>query len=289
MNRKPIRNEKLIEVSPKELCNWHGHDRQPFELDTEQTANSLLENGQTTPILIRKCNDPKKVSRGVLYEIIDGERRWHAAKEIAKKDHSFKLKALLRVLNDQEAYLVQLIANEYSPLCGYSQALSYQKTLNECGLKYYELAARLGIANATFTRRMCYLEIDNRLWLKINNKRNISTATAANLAVLLNKARKISKSVYEKTLDQLINIADKIENGTATREIQKVYSRLSSKDLATNKKIYNTDGELLFSISPTGSITINKLIFRRIDHQRLEQQLSELINKLSEQPVVEIE
>ena len=95
--------------------------------------------------------------------------------------------------------------------------------------------------------------------------------------------------MYEKTLDQLINIADKIENGTATREIQKVYSRLSSKDLATNKKIYNTDGELLFSISPTGSITINKLIFRRIDHQRLEQQLSELTNKLSEQPVVEIE
>lgn len=124
---------------------------------------------------------------------------------------------------------------------------------------------------------------------KISNKRNVSTATAANLAVLLKKARKISKSVYEKSLDQLITIADKIETGTATREIQKIYSKLSSKDLVTNKKIYNANGELLFSISPTGSITINKLIFRRIDHQRLEQQLSELINKLSEQPVVEIE
>ncbi len=72
--------EKLIEVSPKELCNWHGHDRQPFELDTAQTVNSLLENGQTTPIIIRKCVDPKKLSKGIKYEIIDGERRWHAAK-----------------------------------------------------------------------------------------------------------------------------------------------------------------------------------------------------------------
>lgn len=277
MNKK----EKLIEVSPKELCNWHGHDRQAFELDTEHTVNSLLENGQTTPIIIRKCNDPKKVSRGVLYEIIDGERRWHAAKEIAKRDHNFKLKALLRALNDQEAYLIQLIANEHSPLCGYSQALSYQKTLNECGLKYYELAARLGIANATFTRRMCYLEIDNRLWMKITNKRNVSTATAANLAVLLNKARKISKSVYEKTLDQLITIADKIENGTATREIQKIYSRLSSKELATNKKIYNSDGELLFTLSPSGSISINKNIFKKIDLTLLEQKISTIIEELT--------
>ena len=281
--------QKFIDVSPQELCNWHGHDRQPFELDTDQTVNSLLENGQTTPIIIRKCEDPKKVSRGVLYEIIDGERRWHAAKEIAKKDPSFKLKALLRALNDQEAYLVQLIANEHSPLCGYSQALSYQKTLNECGLKYYELAARLGIANATFTRRMCYLEIDDRLWAKITNKRNVSTATAANLAVLLNKARKISKSVFEKTLDQLITIADKIENGTATREIQKIYSRLSSKDLVTNKKIYNANGELLFTISATGSININKLIFRKINHDILEKKIYETINKLYDKQLIELD
>ena len=273
--------EKLIEVSPKELCNWHGHDRQDFELDTEHTANSLLENGQTTPIIIRKCNDPKKVSRGVLYEIIDGERRWHAAKEIAKKAPNFKLKAILRVLNDQEAYLVQLIANEHSPLCGYSQALSYQKTLNECGLKYYELAARLGIANATFTRRMCYLEIDDRLWAKITNKRNISTATAANLAVLLNKARKISKSVYEKTLDQLITIADKIENGTATREIQKIYSGLTSKASLKNKKVHNQNNELLFTISPAGTITINKLLFRKIDPDILENEFSKMLMTLS--------
>ena len=79
------RKEKLIEVLPKELCNWHGHDRQAFELDTEYTINSLLENGQTTPIIIRKCADLKKISRGIKYEIIDGERRWHAAKEIAKE------------------------------------------------------------------------------------------------------------------------------------------------------------------------------------------------------------
>ncbi len=280
--------QKFIDVSPQELCNWHGHDRQAFELDTEHTVNSLLENGQTTPIIIRRCNDPKKLSRGVLYEIIDGERRWHAAKEIAKKDPGFKLKALFRVLNDQEAYLVQLIANEHSPLCGYSQALSYQKTLNECGLKYYELAARLGITNATFTRRMCYLEIDNRLWVKINNKRNVSTATAANLAVLLNKARKISKSVYEKTLDQLITIADKIENGKATREIQKIYSRLSSKDLVKSKKIYNSSGELLFTISITGVININKLIFKKIDHNILEKKIHEVIDNLCEQQLIEI-
>ena len=83
--------------------------------------------------------------------------------------------------------------------------MSYAKTLEACNLKRHELAARLGIANATFTRRMCYLEIDDRLWKQIKNKRNISTATAANLAVLLNKARKISKSIYEKTLARIFH------------------------------------------------------------------------------------
>ncbi len=273
--------EKLIEVSPKELCNWHGHDRQPFELDTAQTVNSLLENGQTTPIIIRKCVDPKKLSKGIKYEIIDGERRWHAAKEIAKKDPGFTLKALLRDINDADAYIVQLIANEHSPLCGYSQALSYKRTLEECDLKYYELAARLGIANATFTRRMCYLEIDERLWAKITNKRNVSTATAANIAVLLNKARKISKSAYEKVLDQLIDISEKIEAGTATREIKKIYSGLSSKSLTKNKKIYNQNGELLFTFSPAGSISINKIIFRKIDPSLFEERIATLIQELS--------
>lgn len=280
--------EKLIEVSPKELCNWHGHDRQAFELDTEQTANSLLENGQTTPIIIRKCVEPKKVSRGINYEIIDGERRWHAAKEITKKDPNFKLKAILRDLNDQEAYIVQLIANEHTPLSGYSQALSYQKTLTECNLKYYELAAKLSIANATFTRRMCFLEIDERLWAKINNKRNVSTATAANIAVLLNKARKISKSVYEKTLDQLITLADKIENGTATRDIQKLYSGLTHKDVTKSKKVYNKNGELLFTISSSGSIILNKFVFKRMDQHALEVKLLEIVEQLSSPSRLEI-
>jgi len=53
---------------------------------------------------------------------------------------------------------------------------------------------------------MCFLEIDELLWAQIGNKRNVSTATAANLAVLLNKARKISKSIYEKNLNKLIAI-----------------------------------------------------------------------------------
>ncbi|MBP9777550.1 MAG: ParB/RepB/Spo0J family partition protein [Rickettsiaceae bacterium] len=282
------KKEKLIEVSPKALCNWHGHDRQAFELDTEYTVNSLLENGQTTPIIIRPYRSSKKVPRGINYEIIDGERRWHAAKQIAKKVTNFKLKALVRDLNDQEAYVVQLIANEHSPLCGYSQALSYAKTLEACNLKRHELAARLGIANATFTRRMCYLEIDNRLWAKIANKRTVSTATAANLAVLLNKARKISKSVYEKTLDHLISIANKIEDGTATRDIKNLYAGLMPKNITKTKKIYNQDNELLFTLSPTGSIVINKLIFKRIDRRDLEDKLSILIDTLCNQNTIDV-
>lgn len=92
------------------------------------------------------------------------------------------------------------------PLCGYSQALSYERTLKECNLKYYE--------------------------------------PAANLAALLNKARKISKIVYEKTVNQLISISDKIENGTATRNIQKLYSELLEKNITKIKKIYNQNDEL---------------------------------------------
>ena len=83
------KKEKLIEVSPKELCNWIGHDRHEFELDTEQTINSLLENGQTTPIIVRPYKNSKNVPREINYEIIDGECRWHAAKQMAKKECQF--------------------------------------------------------------------------------------------------------------------------------------------------------------------------------------------------------
>ena len=80
---------------------------------------------------------------------------------------------------------------------------------------------------------------------------------------------------------KLIAIADKIENGTATRNIQKLYSELSSNPTAKTRKIYNSQGELLFTLSPTGSISINKIIFKKIDHNALEKKLSEIIAALS--------
>lgn len=275
------RTEKLISVFPNELCNWEGHDRNEFELDTEHTVNSLLQNGQTTPIIIRKCYDRKKINKGIKYEIIDGERRWHASKVIAKTAPSYKLNAILRALSDEEAYIVQLVANEHSPLSGYSQALSYQKTLEICNLKRYELAEKLGIDKATFTRRMCYLEIDEKLWMRIRNKRNISTATAANIAVLLKKARKISKSLYDKTLNRLIAIAERIEAGMATKDIQLMNAELSFNNTQRMKKIRNKNGELLFTISPIGSIIISKLTLRTIDRNILELKLSEILEDMS--------
>ena len=71
----------------------------------EELAASIKENGVIQPIVVRRL--PEAGPDGVRYEIVAGERRWHAAKLAGLAD----IPTIVRDLTDQEATAVALIEN----------------------------------------------------------------------------------------------------------------------------------------------------------------------------------
>ncbi len=115
-----------------------GQPRKHFDVDElGSLADSLKQEGQQAPVIVVKSGDPDYD-----YELVDGERRWRAAKLIGLKE----LFAVLTTVEDAgKQHLKAVILNfnraEHPPI-EVSNALHYQMT--EGGKTSSELAAALG-------------------------------------------------------------------------------------------------------------------------------------------------
>ena len=268
--------EKIIMVSPQNLRLWEGNDRLDFELETEEMKKSLLNNGQTSPITIRPYNN--KNLKHIKYEVIDGQRRFHAAHIILKSNPDYKLKAVVQNVDDKQAYLIQLMTNKKDSLSGYSQACSYRNTLQVTGMKQFELAKKLNIARSTLTRRLSYLQIDQKFWDGIPDKRLITDSIANDIVVLLNKTKKISHDVYNETLQKIIEI---FHVGYSRSRMQKLYNSVIKSENRISNRICNDKGILLCTLSQDGIINISAKVLKNMNFKALEKDLIRLFDKYS--------
>jgi ParB family transcriptional regulator, chromosome partitioning protein len=104
----------------------------PQEL-AELTA-SLKQNGLLQPILVRRKGDG-------IYELISGERRWRAAKEVGLGT----IQALIRNCGDEESVVLALVENlQREDLNPMEMARAYHRMMNEFGLTQDIIAQRVG-------------------------------------------------------------------------------------------------------------------------------------------------
>jgi ParB family transcriptional regulator, chromosome partitioning protein len=104
----------------------------PQEL-AELTA-SLKQNGLLQPILVRRKGDG-------IYELISGERRWRAAKEVGLGT----IQALIRNCGDEESVVLALVENlQRADLNPMEIARAYHRMMNEFGLTQDIIAQRVG-------------------------------------------------------------------------------------------------------------------------------------------------
>jgi ParB family chromosome partitioning protein len=104
----------------------------PQEL-AELTA-SLKQNGLLQPILVRRKGDG-------IYELISGERRWRAAKEVGLGT----IQALIRNCGDEESVVLALVENlQRADLNPMEMARAYHRMMNEFGLTQDIIAQRVG-------------------------------------------------------------------------------------------------------------------------------------------------
>ncbi|WP_455377863.1 ParB/RepB/Spo0J family partition protein [Petrachloros mirabilis] len=109
--------------------------RQTFsQQELAELASSLKQSGLLQPILVRRKGDG-------MYELISGERRWRAARELGLET----IQAIVRNCSDEESILLALVENlQREDLNPIETARAYQRMMNEFGLTQDIIAQRVG-------------------------------------------------------------------------------------------------------------------------------------------------
>lgn len=177
---------------------------QPRKIFKEETINelaaSIKEYGVLNPILIRKVNDQ--------YQIIAGERRVKAAKQIGLKE----IPAIIKDLDDKQVASIALIENlQRENLNPLEEARSYKEILTLTGMTEKELGIKIGKSQGTIANKMRLLNLPSNVQEAIMQKQ-ISEKHARSLMKVssnekqteyLNKT--IQNKLTVKELDNLIN------------------------------------------------------------------------------------
>ena len=241
-------DEVIKEIDPLDCINWKYADRQNFEMgDLHELASNISENGQVQPIVVREVNDK--------YEVIAGERRWRACSLINKK-----VKAVIKNLTDEDAFILQAAENIKQELSHYSQSISYYKILSEEKISQRALAKRLGISKSSLSNLLSFSSIPSELWDAVGDMKKVTIKTACFIKQLLENDLNI--------LNELILIASEIQKGAGSSKIKKL---LEKENKETSQNIYSSSNKILFKIDhnkivlPTANLD-NESIKKLVEH-----------------------
>lgn len=105
----------------------------------EELANSIHAQGIIQPIVVRETGHQK-------YEIIAGERRWRAAKNVGLAS----VPCLIKNVEDNAAIAIALIENiQRENLNAMEEAIAYKRLLEEFELTHIEVATAVGKSRTT--------------------------------------------------------------------------------------------------------------------------------------------
>ena len=269
----------IKEIEPSLIDRWVHKDRPENELgDIEELAETFKQIGQQQPCIIR----PSQQKNG-RFELIVGERRWHAAEMIG-----VKLKVIIKDIDDHIAALIQAIENEKrQDLSEFAKGMSYADKINKNILSQKDLTEILGISKQQVTRLLSYKKIPESLFIAIKDFRKVSSRTAYEIARLANKS--------EINTNILIEIAERISEGKiGANTIEKFIEKRNLEGLATplkNKKITSKDGRHLFTWrldnNTTPSIHFPKEIIKLLNNNLIN--IDELTNGLRDHIVKTLE
>lgn len=218
-------DEIIREIDPSKCINWKYADRQDFEMgDLHELASNISENGQVQPIVVRESGDK--------YEVIAGERRWRACSLI-----NIKVKAVIKDLSDEEAFILQAAENKKQSLSPYSQSISYHKILSDEKISQRELAKKLGISKSTLNNLMSYSSVSPLLWEAVGDMKKVTIKTACFIRKVLEES--------PNSLGSLISIASEIRKGAASTKIKKL---IEDEEIDVKKVLYSKDNQILLKV-----------------------------------------
>jgi len=153
----------------------------------QELADSLLTHGVISPLTVRRLPSGR-------YQIIDGERRWRAAR-LAKLD---SLPVRIFDADDRLAAEMALIQNlQREDLAPLEEALGFQKLIDDYGLTQEETAERVGKSRPAIANALRLLALSPVVQALL--EQNEMTAGHARALLGLNV-----KSIQEKAAKQVV-------------------------------------------------------------------------------------
>ncbi len=140
----------LVKIPIETIVPNEFQPRTEFNTDAlNELKKSILENGLIQPITVRRVNNH--------YELVSGERRLRACKDIGYKD----IPAYVIKVDTKEAMLaLSLIENiqreELNPI---EIANAYRRLMDECSLTQEEIADKVGKDRSTITNSIRLLKL----------------------------------------------------------------------------------------------------------------------------------
>ncbi len=178
-----------------------------FEQDSKaiaKLAEAIKENGQLTPILVRKKDN--------YYEVVTGEKRYYACKIIGLD----KIKVVVCDFDDQEVqelYMYDLLNKDRLNLV--TEAKLYKSIIENKGISQSELAKRLDRSRSSISNSLRLLTLDNEV-LKLIVKYKLTLGQV--------------KPLIGLDTDYIIEIIENInKQGLSSRDIEDIAKAEKSK------------------------------------------------------------
>lgn len=171
--------DTLLQVSPEQIVPNPQQPRKHFdEKSLNELAQSISAQGVLQPLVVRK--HPKFPNQ---YELVAGERRWRALKQIDVA----QVPVVLRNVSDNEILEVSLLENiQRENLTVIEEAQSYHDLLQIHGYTQEELAKKLGRDRSTIANMLRLLQLPSALKNDLETGR-ISSGHARSILSLPNE------------------------------------------------------------------------------------------------------
>jgi ParB family chromosome partitioning protein len=147
---EPESGERVQQIPLASIVASPLQPRREFHREAlEELIDSIRQRGIIQPLIVRPMHGQ--------FELIAGERRWRAAKELGLSEAP----AIVRQATDLEVLELSLIENlQRADLNPIEEAQAYARLANEFGMHQEEIALKVGKSRAAVANSMRLLDLD---------------------------------------------------------------------------------------------------------------------------------
>ena len=218
----------VIEMDIESLTPNLFQPRKDFNKEKmEELKGSIKKHGIIQPIVVRK------IANG--YEIVAGERRLKAAKEIGLK----KIPAIIKSINNEKSLEIALVENiQREDLNPVEQANAFKRLIDEFKLTQQELAEATGKSRALVTNTIRLLKLNPEIQKNISEGK-ISFGHAKLLLSI--EDEEVQKAVCDRIIANDLSVRD---TERLIKNIEKVQKKQFKVKNITIERFPEVEGKL---------------------------------------------